>query len=108
MRLAYLDEGESQTAPTIMLHGEPTWSYLWGKVIEPLLVAGHRCVAPDLPGIRRSDKLLEEAWYSYDNHTVAITSLFADLDLWDVTLVVHDWSDPIGLRVVTTENAPSA
>ena len=67
MRLAHVDEGESQTAPTIMLYGEPTWSYLWGRVIEPLLVAGHRCVAPDLPGIRRSDKPPEEAWYSYDN-----------------------------------------
>ncbi len=69
----------------------------------PLLDAGHRCVVPDLPGFGRSDKLADDAWYSYDNHTAAIAFLFEELDLSNVTLVGHDWGGPIGPRVATTE-----
>lgn len=103
MRLAYVDEGSPSAAPVVMLHGEPTWSYLWRKVMEPLLQGGHRCVVPDLPGFGRSDKPTDDSWYSYDNHTQAIVALFEELDLRDVTLVVQDWGGPIGLRVATTE-----
>ena len=103
LRLAHLDErdpahpGDGETV--VLLHGEPTWSYLWRKVMPPLLDAGHRCIAPDLPGFGRSEKPTELEWYSYDRHTEAIASLFEELDLGDVTLVVHDWGGPIGLRV---------
>ena len=101
MRLAHVDEGEG--SPVVMLHGEPTWGYLWRNVMGPLLEQGHRCVVPDLPGFGRSDKPADGAWYSYDAHTAAVVSLFEDLDLRDVTLVVHDWGGPIGLRLATTE-----
>ena len=83
----------------MLLHGEPTWSYLWRKVMPPLLDAGHRCIAPDLAGFGRSDKPSDFEWYSYDRHTESIASLFEELDLNDVTLVLHDWGGPIGLRV---------
>lgn len=105
MRLAHIDEGDAAapSSPVVMLHGEPTWSYLWREVMRPLLEAGYRCIAPDLPGFGRSDKPTDAAWYSYDEHTAAICALFEELDLRDVTLVVHDWGGPIGLRVATTE-----
>ena len=99
IRLAHIDEGEGQ--PVVMLHGEPTWSFLYRKVMPPLLDAGRRCIAPDLPGFGRSDKPTDESWYSYDNHTAAVVSLFEELDLRDVTLVMQDWGGPIGLRLAT-------
>ncbi len=101
MRLAHVDEGEGP--PVLLLHGEPTWSFLYRKVMEPLLGAGLRCIAPDLPGFGRSDKPTDDAWYSYDRHTAAITSLIEELDLRDVTLVVQDWGGPIGFRAATIE-----
>ena len=103
MRLAHVDEGDPSAAPIVMLHGEPTWSYLWRKVMAVLLRNGYRCVVPDLPGFGRSDKPTDDSWYSYDNYTAAVAALFEELNLWDVTLVVHDWGGPIGLRVATTE-----
>ena len=105
MRLAHMDEGDPSASPVVMLHGEPTWSFLWRKVMGPLLEGGHRCVVPDLPGFGRSDKPTDDSWYSYDNHTGAIVALFEELDLWDATVVVQDWGGPIGLRVATTERA---
>jgi haloalkane dehalogenase len=101
LRLAHVDEGGG--APIVMLHGEPSWSFLYRKVMRPLLDAGHRCVVPDLPGFGRSDKPVDDDWYSYDNHTAAVASLFEELDLRDATVVVQDWGGPIGLRVATTE-----
>jgi len=101
MRLAHLDEGEG--SPVVCFHGEPTWSYLYRKVMGPLLDAGHRCVVPDLPGFGRSDKPTDVSWYSYDNHAEAVVALFEELDLRDATVVVHDWGGPIGLRIATTE-----
>lgn len=101
MRLAHVDEGEG--APVVLLHGEPTWSFLWRKVIARLLDSGHRCVAPDLPGFGRSDKPADVAWYTYDRLTASIVALFDELDLRDATIVVQDWGGPIGLRVAATE-----
>jgi haloalkane dehalogenase len=97
LRLARVDEGDGQ--PVVFLHGEPTWSFLWRKVIPPVLTAGHRCIAPDLPGFGRSDKPTEVDWYTYDRHTEAMTALVQELDLRGATLVVHDWGGPIGLRL---------
>ena len=97
LRLAYVDEGEGQ--PVVFFHGEPTWSYLWRKVIPPVRDAGFRCVAPDLPGFGRSDKPREVGWYSYDRHTEAMAGLLDALDLWGITAVMHDWGGPIGMRL---------
>jgi haloalkane dehalogenase len=97
LRLAHLDEGDGP--PVVLFHGEPTWSFLWRKVIPPLLEAGHRTIAPDLPGFGRSDKPVEQDWYSYDRHTDAVAGLLDELDIRGATAVVHDWGGPIGLRL---------
>lgn len=99
LRLAHIDEGEGPAV--VLVHGEPTWSYLWRKVMGPLLGAGYRCIVPDLPGFGRSDKPADPAWYSYDVHTEAVGDLFEVLDVGDVTLVMHDWGGPIGFRIAT-------
>lgn len=97
LRLAHLDEG--QGAPVIFMHGEPTWSFLWRKVIPPVRDAGFRCIAPDLAGFGRSDKPIDIDFYTYDRHTELAATLLEDLDLRDATIVVHDWGGPIGLRL---------
>jgi haloalkane dehalogenase len=97
LRLAHLDVGEG--APVVFLHGEPTWSFLWRKVIPPVRDAGFRCVAPDLAGFGRSDKPTDIGFYSYDRHVALTATLLEDLDLRGATMVVHDWGGPIGLRL---------
>src|SRR5690349_19192571 len=93
-RLHYVDEGDGD--PILLLHGEPTSSYLWRKIIPQL---PGRKLAPDLIGFGRSDKPEEIGWYSYDRHVDSIARLVEELDLTSLTLVVHDWGGPIGLRV---------
>ena len=95
LRLHYLDEGAGN--PVLLLHGEPTWSFLWRKSI-PKLAQRHRVVAPDLLGFGRSDKPTDLGWYSYDGHVASVERLVAELGLERLTLVVHDWGGPIGLR----------
>jgi len=97
LRLAHLDEGSGP--PVLFLHGEPTWSFLWRKVIPPVREAGLRCIAPDLPGFGRSDKPIDPDWYSYDRHVAAMAKLLEDLNIRVATVVVHDWGGPIGLRL---------
>src|ERR1700677_2192328 len=97
LRLAHHDEGEGP--PVIFFHGEPTWSFLWRKVIPPVRDAGFRCITPDLPGFWRSDKPVELEWYSYDQHVACMAPLLEELDIRDATVVVHDWGGPIGLRL---------
>ena len=97
MRLAHLDEGDGPTV--LMVHGEPTWSFLWRKVMPPLLEAGYRCVVPDLPGFGRSDKPTDISWYTFERHAAALADLVTELDLTDATAVVHDWGGPLGLYV---------
>jgi haloalkane dehalogenase len=99
LRLAHLDEGEGK--PVVFVHGEPTWSFLWRKVIPPVRDAGFRCIAPDHAGFGRSDKPTQLDWYSYDRHTALTASLLEELDLREATVVVHDWGGPIGLRLAT-------
>jgi haloalkane dehalogenase len=99
LRLAHLDLGDGP--PVIFFHGEPTWSFLWRKVIPPVRDAGYRCIAPDLPGFGRSDKPVDIGWYSYDRHFAAVAPLLTELDLREATIVVHDWGGPIGLRLAT-------
>jgi haloalkane dehalogenase len=101
LRLAHVDEGSG--APVMYLHGEPTWSFLWRRVLVPVRDAGYRCIAPDLPGFGRSDKPTDVEWYTYDRHTASVHTLLDELELEDVTLVVHDWGGPIGLRVAVEQ-----
>jgi haloalkane dehalogenase len=97
LKIHYVDEGEG--APVWFMHGEPTYSYLWRKVIPPVRDAGFRCIAPDLAGFGHSDKPTDLGWYSYDRHTEVMAGLLEQLDLRDATMVVHDWGGPIGLRL---------
>jgi haloalkane dehalogenase len=97
LRLAHLDEGEGK--PVVFFHGEPTWSFLWRKVIPPVRDAGYRCIAPDYPGFGRSDKPTDLGWYTYDRHVELMAALLEELDVRDATAVVHDWGGPIGLRL---------
>ncbi len=97
LRLAHLDEGEGR--PVVFFHGEPTWSFLWRKVIPSVRDAGYRCIAPDYAGFGRSDKPTDLAWYTYDRHVELMAELVEELDLHDATAVVHDWGGPIGLRL---------
>jgi haloalkane dehalogenase len=95
LRMHYLDEGEGD--PVLLLHGEPTWSFLYRKMIPPLAGVA-RCIAPDYFGFGRSDKPTERSWYSYDRHVNSITRLVDELDLRRITLVVQDWGGPVGFR----------
>lgn len=101
LRLAHVDEGDGP--PVLLVHGEPTWSYLWRHAIPPLLGAGLRCIAPDHAGFGRSDKPTDLGWYSYDRHTALLGDLVERLDLRGATIVVHDWGGPIGLRVAVEQ-----
>jgi haloalkane dehalogenase len=96
LRMHYVDEGLGP--PVLLLHGEPTWSYMYRTMIPPLVAAGYRCLAPDYIGFGRSDKVTDDAWYVVERHVESIRALIDALDLRDVTLVVHDWGGPIGLR----------
>jgi haloalkane dehalogenase len=95
LRMHYLDEGEGN--PVLLLHGEPTWSFLYRKII-PQLTERSRCIAPDYFGFGRSDKPQAREWYSYDSHAGSIARLAEELDLRDLTVVVQDWGGPIGFR----------
>ena len=97
LRMAHVEDGDGP--PVVMFHGEPTWSFLWRKVLPPVRDAGHRVILPDLVGFGRSDKPTDFDWYSYDRHVEYAATLFEDLDLRDATVVVHDWGGPVGLRI---------
>ena len=97
LRMHYVDEGAGD--PVLLLHGEPTWSYLWRKIVPAVTAAGRRAIAPDLLGFGRSDKPADPGWYSYDRHVESIARLVSELDLRNLVLVVHDWGGPIGLRL---------
>jgi haloalkane dehalogenase len=100
LRLAHLDVGEGP--PVVMLHGEPSWSFIWRRVVPPIRETGFRCVVPDHAGFGRSDKPHDPSWHSLERHVELTTTLLEDLDLRDVTLVVHDWGGPIGLTIAVT------
>ncbi|MDN5895211.1 MAG: haloalkane dehalogenase [Nocardioides sp.] len=101
LRMAYIDAGPQDGPVALLLHGEPSWSYLYRHVIEALVRAGVRCIAPDLIGFGRSDKPLATSDHSYARHVEWVRELVFDhLDLRDVTLVGQDWGGLIGLRLV--------
>ena len=98
LRMHYLDEGEGPLV--LCLHGQPSWSYLYRKMIPPLVQAGYRVVAPDLIGFGKSDKPTNRSDYTYANHVGWLTGFLEALDLQDITVVCQDWGSLIGLRVV--------
>jgi len=98
-RIHYVDEPGDSGETVLMLHGEPSWSFLYRKMIPIVNAAGHRVVAPDLIGFGKSDKYPERGDYSYQMHVDSIVSLIESLDLQNVTLMCQDWGGLIGLRV---------
>jgi haloalkane dehalogenase len=99
LRMHYVDEGSFLGDTILLLHGEPSWSYLYRKMIPVFLSAGYRAIAPDLFGFGRSDKPVNRNDYSYQFHVDAITALVEKLDLENLTLFGQDWGGLIGLRV---------
>ena len=99
IRIHYLDEGPKEADPIILMHGLPTWSYLYRKMIPIFVKAGHRVIVPDMVGFGKSDKYIEKNDYSYLNHKELMKKLFINLDLDNITLMGQDWGGPIGLRV---------
>jgi len=101
LRVAVVDEGPADAAPVLLLHGEPSWSFLYRKMIPVLVAAGHRCVAPDLVGFGRSDKPAAQSDYTYQRHVDWMREvLFDRLDLREITFFGQDWGGLIGLRLV--------
>ena len=100
LRVHYLDEGPRDADPVLLLHGEPSWCYLYRKMIPILTAAGHRVIAPDLPGFGRSDKPESRTDYTYQRHVNWMQSVLDQLDLNNITLFCQDWGGLIGLRLV--------
>ena len=99
LRMHYLDEGAREAPVALCLHGQPTWSYLYRKMLPALVAAGQRVVAPDFFGFGRSDKPEEEATYTFGLHRDSIMNLIEALDLGRITLVCQDWGGLIGLTM---------
>jgi haloalkane dehalogenase len=100
MRVHYIDEGPRDADPVLLLHGEPSWCYLYRRMIPILSAAGHRSVAPDFIGFGRSDKPARREDYSYQLHVDVLIGFLDALDLRNITLVCQDWGGLIGLRVL--------
>ena len=103
LRLHYVDEGNRDAPPILMLHGEPTWSYLYRKLIPILVDAGYRAIAADHIGFGRSDKPIDRFAYSFQAHVDWIHEFVCGLDLQGITLIGQDWGGPIGLAVLARE-----
>lgn len=103
LRVHYVDEGPRDGRPVLLLHGEPTWSYLYRKMIGPLADAGYRVLAPDLIGFGRSDKPVERSDYTYARHVDWMQQVFDRLELNGVVLFCQDWGGLIGLRLVAAQ-----
>ena len=99
LRMHYVDEGSAAAPPVLMLHGEPSWSYLYRKMIPLFAQAGYRALAPDLVGFGKSDKPLEPELFSYQAHVDWLTQWIVKIDLRDITLVCQDWGALLGLRI---------
>ena len=104
LRVHYIDEGPRDADPVLLMHGEPSWCYLYRKMIPTMLAAGHRVIAPDLVGFGRSDKPTEQTDYSYAKHVAWMSELIFDkLQLRHITFFGQDWGGLVGLRLVTAE-----
>jgi len=102
LRMHYLDEGPRDGPVMLLMHGMPTWSFLYRHMIPALVSAGYRCIAPDHMGFGRSDKPTDIHWYTIARHTEILTTLITSLDLQDITLVCQDWGGPTGLAQAAT------
>jgi haloalkane dehalogenase len=100
LRMHYLDEGDPGAPAVLLLHGEPTWSYLFRHAVAPLVAAGRRVVAPDLVGFGRSDKPDSPGEFSYESHVRWLSGFVAATGLRDAVVVGHDWGGLLGLRLV--------
>ena len=103
LRMHYVDEGPSDADPVLMLHGEPSWSYLYRRMIPAFAAAGFRAVAPDLIGFGKSDKPADRDDYSYQSHMEWLTEWLLALDLRRITLVCQDWGSLLGLRMAAEQ-----
>jgi len=101
LRIHYIDEGPRSGAPILLLHGEPTWIYLYRKMIPPLAAAGYRVVAIDLIGFGRSDKPTKQSDYTYQRHVDWVTKAVENIGISSITFFGQDWGGLIGLRMVT-------
>ncbi|WP_323752634.1 haloalkane dehalogenase [Marinobacter sp.] len=99
LRMHFVDEGTADGVPVILLHGEPTWSYLYRHMIPTIAAAGHRVLAPDLIGFGKSDKPAALTDYSYDNHLRWLSAWLEELDIRGATLVCQNWGSLLGLRL---------
>ncbi|MFZ9483911.1 MAG: alpha/beta fold hydrolase [Ilumatobacteraceae bacterium] len=102
LRMHYIDEGPKDAPVALLVHGMPTWSYLYRRMIPALLAAGYRWVAPDHIGFGRSDKVTDPEWYGIARHSANLGRLVVELDLHDITLFVQDWGGPTGLAQYAT------
>lgn len=98
LRMHYVDDGPRDGAPVVCFHGEPSWAYLYRKMLRPLVDGGHRVIAPDYAGFGRSDKPTDRRWYTFDRHSELMAAVLGALDVRNATVVVQDWGGPIGLR----------
>ncbi len=100
LRMAWVDEGPREGPAVLLLHGEPSWSYLYRHIIAQLVASGHRVLAPDLIGFGRSDKPADRDDYTYERHVAWLSQWFTEMDVQDVTLFCQDWGGLLGLRLV--------
>src|SRR5215467_311565 len=105
-RCAYIDEGARSAHAVLLLHGNPTWSFLWRHAIAALVSAGQRVIALDLLGFGRSDKPNHLAAYTIERHVARLLALWQALDVQEVSLVIHDWGGPIGLWWLAASGVP--
>lgn len=105
LRMHYLDEGPKEANPILMLHGEPSWSYLYRHMIPVCVGAAHRVIAPDLIGFGKSDKPKKIKDYSYQAHMDWMTTFIRSLDLTEIILVCQDWGSLVGLRLAAENEA---
>lgn len=104
LRVHYLDEGPCDGRPVLLMHGEPSWCFLYRRMVPPLVASGFRCIVPDLVGFGRSDKPAKTSDYTYARHVTWMEALLFDtLDLQDATFFGQDWGGLVGLRAVTDQ-----
>jgi len=100
LRIHFIDEGTQSAPPVLLMHGEPSWSYLYRKIVANLTARGHRVVAPDLVGFGRSDKPTEQSDYTFERHVRWMSDWLVATRLTNITLFCQDWGGLIGLRLV--------
>ena len=96
LRMHYIDEGPADGPVVLMMHGMPTWSYLYRNMIKLMVAKGYRCIAPDHIGFGRSDKVTDPAWYNIARHISNTKRLIESLDLRNIMIMVQDWGGPTG------------